>query len=159
MIAEIHLTSKSETRDSRNSWRNWKVLVLVSRNELRIRYVPSKNNLWCIYDWQAYRIFSRCAIKIIESIPSIQYIQIDDNSDGLCDGGAKLVITVVSESFNDTSVIQRHRKIQAILKDNNLMPSIHALTLNTWTPTQYETKKSPVSIIIEIRWCVCRVDI
>ena len=81
-------------------------------------------------------------LKIIGSLPSIQYIQIDDNSDGFCDGGAKLVITVVSESFIDATVIQRHRKIQAILKDEHLMPSIHALTLNTWTPTQYEAKKS-----------------
>jgi stress-induced morphogen len=80
--------------------------------------------------------------KIVGGIPSIQYIQIDDNSDGLCDGGAKLVITVVSESFNDTTALQRHRKIQTILKHNDLMSSIHALTLNTWTPTQYEAKKS-----------------
>ena len=79
--------------------------------------------------------------KIIKSLPSIMYINIDDNSNGLCDGGANLVITVASESFNNTTVIQRHRNIQAILKDNDLMCSIHALTLHTWTPAQYEAKK------------------
>jgi stress-induced morphogen len=63
----------------------------------------------------------------------------------LCDGGAKLVITVVSDSFNDSSILQRHRKIQTILKDKQLMSKIHALTLNTWTPAQYEAKMSAVA--------------
>jgi stress-induced morphogen len=66
---------------------------------------------------------------------------VEDHSDSLCDGGAKLVVTVVSETFCDVSVIQRHRTIQKILKDRNLMSDIHALTLNTWTVAQFETKQ------------------
>ena len=67
-----------------------------------------------------------------------------DNSDGLCDGGAKLVVTVVSDAAFERvpSLLKRHRMIHDILKEDGFMEKhIHALSLNTWTVAQYESKK------------------
>ena len=62
-----------------------------------------------------------------------------DNSDGLCDGGAKLELIVVSATFDGVPLLKRHRMVNDCLSE--LMPQIHALSMKTWTPAQYESKK------------------
>jgi stress-induced morphogen len=65
---------------------------------------------------------------------------VDLNADGAdCDGNAKLELVVVSSQFEGTSLLQRHRKVNAALTE--FMPKIHALSMKTWTPAQYESKK------------------
>ena len=63
-----------------------------------------------------------------------------DQSDGC---GAKLYLIVVSdESFNKVPLLQRHRKIQKVLKEEGLgMDLIHALTIKAWTVAQWEKKR------------------
>ena len=64
------------------------------------------------------------------------YLDVQDLSDGC---GSKLNLVVVSDQFEGVSLIDRQRKVNDAL--SSLMPSIHALTMKTWTPEQYEKKK------------------
>lgn len=69
------------------------------------------------------------------------HIEVIDFTDGAC-SGAKLEVIIVSEDFEGVPLIQRHRKVQALLKEGGLMDeAIHALTIKAWTPDQWETKK------------------
>jgi len=69
------------------------------------------------------------------------YIDVVDFTDGAC-SGAKIGLTIVSEDFDKVPLIQRHRKVQALLKEDGLMDEkIHALTIKAWTPEQWEAKK------------------
>jgi len=45
-------------------------------------------------------------------------------------------VTVVSEQFNGKMLVQRHRQVNEILK-NELENSIHALSLHTKTPEEW----------------------
>mmetsp|Transcript_10803 Transcript_10803/g.31992 ORF Transcript_10803/g.31992 Transcript_10803/m.31992 type:complete len:85 (+) Transcript_10803:228-482(+) len=67
-----------------------------------------------------------------------EHCEVQDHSDGC---GAKLEIVVVSASFDKVPLLQRHRRVQGLLKDEGLMDSIHAVTIKAWTPDQWETKK------------------
>ena len=72
---------------------------------------------------------------------AITHIDVVDFTDGAC-SGAKLELTIVSEDFDKVPLIQRHRKVQALLKEDGLMKEkIHALTIKAWTPEQWEAKK------------------
>ena len=72
---------------------------------------------------------------------AITHIDVVDFTDGAC-SGAKLELTIVSEDFDKVPLIQRHRKVQALLKEDGLMDErIHALTIKAWTPEQWEAKK------------------
>ena len=71
---------------------------------------------------------------------NLSFVQCVDESDGC---GAKLVLTVVSDDdFEKVPLLQRHRKVQKILKDAGYMDQIHALTIRAWTVKQWEAKKS-----------------
>ncbi len=79
--------------------------------------------------------------KCEDAFPQNEFIEIVDETDGNCDGGAKLIVTIVSdEAFDKVPLIRRHRKVQGILKEN--MDAIHALSINAWTKSQWEKKKS-----------------
>lgn len=67
------------------------------------------------------------------------FVECVDLTDGSCDGNAKLELFVVSEKFQGVPLLKRHRMVNAALEE--YMPRIHALTMKTWTPEQYETKK------------------
>ena len=54
--------------------------------------------------------------------------------------GSKFSVIIVSDSFEGVSLVNRHRKVNDVVKD--LMPFIHALSLKTWTPSQYNAKLS-----------------
>ena len=71
---------------------------------------------------------------------AITHIDVVDFTDGAC-SGAKLELTIVSEDFDKVPLIQRHRKVQALLKTDGLMDKIHVLTIKAWTPEQWEAKK------------------
>jgi stress-induced morphogen len=66
------------------------------------------------------------------------HLEVTDFSDDHCEG-AKLNVIVVSARFETVSLLQRQRMVNASLAD--LMPRIHAITMKTWTPEQYESKK------------------
>lgn len=69
-----------------------------------------------------------------------QHVACTDISGGSsCDGGHKLELIVVSPKFEGVPLLKRHRMVNDTLKEE--MPSIHALTMKTWTPAQYESKK------------------
>lgn len=51
-----------------------------------------------------------------------------------------LGVTIVTNAFEGVPILKRHRIINDILK-KECMPHIHALSLNTWTESQYENKK------------------
>jgi len=63
-----------------------------------------------------------------------------DHSSSGC--GIKLELTVVSSTFEGMMPLKRHRMINNLLKEDNLMDSIHALTINAWTPAQWGEKKT-----------------
>ena len=69
-----------------------------------------------------------------------EFIECIDQSGGC---GAKLHLTVVSDAaFTKVPIIQRHRKINKVLKDAGLgMDVIHALTIQAWTVAQWEKKR------------------
>jgi stress-induced morphogen len=56
-----------------------------------------------------------------------------------CDGGYKLELIVVSTKFDGVPLLKRHRMVNEVLAEE--MSRIHALTMKTWTPAQYESKK------------------
>lgn len=53
------------------------------------------------------------------------------------DSESHFKIMIVSSSFQDKSLIERHRIVNTILKDE-LKSSIHALSIQAKTPSQYE---------------------
>ena len=67
------------------------------------------------------------------------HVECIDHSDAGC--GVKLELTVVSPDFEGMMPLKRHRTINALLKTDGLMDSIHALTINAWTPAQWEEKR------------------
>ncbi|KAL7550293.1 hypothetical protein ACHAWF_013572, partial [Thalassiosira exigua] len=76
--------------------------------------------------------------KVQEKYPNALECSIVDHSDGC---GAKLELTVVSDSFEGMPLLKRHREIQNHLKDKGLFEEIHALQIKAWTGAQWEKKK------------------
>ncbi|OQR96202.1 hypothetical protein ACHHYP_16540 [Achlya hypogyna] len=76
----------------------------------------------------------------LESALQVTYVQVEDNSDGC---GTKFSIIVVSPLFEGMGLLQRQRAVNDALKEE--MSSIHALQMKTWTPAQFEQKKSQQS--------------
>mmetsp|Transcript_15920 Transcript_15920/g.20212 ORF Transcript_15920/g.20212 Transcript_15920/m.20212 type:complete len:100 (-) Transcript_15920:49-348(-) len=80
-------------------------------------------------------------IQCGKSFPSTEFLQVVDQSDGC---GAKLLVTIVSDAaFEKVPLIQRHRKVQKVLKDAGFgMDIVHAVTIQAWTVSQWEKKKN-----------------
>lgn len=76
--------------------------------------------------------------KVKQQYPNAIECSIVDHSDGC---GAKLELTVVSDSFDGMMLLKRHREIQNHLKEKGLFDEIHALQIKAWTPSQWEKKK------------------
>lgn len=53
--------------------------------------------------------------------------------------GAKFSCIIVSDLFDGVALLERHRMVNELLKEE--METIHALSMKTWTLKQYETKK------------------
>lgn len=60
----------------------------------------------------------------------------EDESGGC---GAKFSVVIVSTVFEGVSPLERHRKVNDCIKEE--LKEIHAITLKTWTPEQWEKKK------------------
>jgi len=73
---------------------------------------------------------------LLQSELKSEHVEVEDHSDGC---GAKFSVTVVSESFKGKTPLERHRMVNGILKD--LMKEIHALSLKTLTPDQWEKRQ------------------
>lgn len=56
-------------------------------------------------------------------------------------GESHFNVTVVSAKFEGMALVQRHKKIYAILADE-ISGGIHALSLHTLTPAEYEKRKA-----------------
>ncbi len=48
--------------------------------------------------------------------------------------------TVVSEEFENLNKVKRHQKVYALLKEYITSGQLHALTINTFTPEEYENQ-------------------
>ena len=67
--------------------------------------------------------------------PSI--VEISDTSDGC---GSKFDAVIVAEAFEGVPLLERQRMVNAVIAEE--METIHAFTMKTWTPQQYEKKKA-----------------
>ncbi|KAF4722429.1 hypothetical protein FOZ62_032153 [Perkinsus olseni] len=56
--------------------------------------------------------------------------------------GAKLALLVVDPSFEGMPTIKRHREVQGVMKDLLDSGELHALSLQTLTPAQWEKKQA-----------------
>eukprot|EP00345_Euplotes_harpa_P018548 CAMPEP_0168336474 /NCGR_PEP_ID=MMETSP0213-20121227/11564_1 /TAXON_ID=151035 /ORGANISM="Euplotes harpa, Strain FSP1.4" /LENGTH=86 /DNA_ID=CAMNT_0008341675 /DNA_START=16 /DNA_END=276 /DNA_ORIENTATION=+ len=79
----------------------------------------------------------RIETKIREGISDIEYFSLKDQSDGC---GAKFICIIVSKEFEDVKLLDRQRRVNEILSKE--IAEIHAFELKTWTPKQWESKKS-----------------
>nr|VZI44996.1 unnamed protein product [Spirometra erinaceieuropaei] len=66
-----------------------------------------------------------------------EHLEIKDFSDGC---GLKFDVLIVSNHFEGKPLLQRHRLVNGLLKKE--LESIHALTLNTLTKTEWEKRQS-----------------
>ncbi len=76
------------------------------------------------------------------SLSSITHLDIVDESYMHAvppDSESHFKLLVVSDSFENTLVIDRHRQINRVLGDE-FQTGLHALTLHTWTPDEWRTK-------------------
>ena len=55
------------------------------------------------------------------------------------DAESHFKVMVVSETFEDVPLIERHRRINELL-DDELRQGLHALTMHTWTPEEWHAK-------------------
>lgn len=69
-----------------------------------------------------------------------KFVSVEDVSDGC---GAKFISVIVTSKFEGVPLIQRHRMVNEVLKEE--MPHIHAFSQKTLTPEQYE-KLNPASV-------------
>lgn len=76
--------------------------------------------------------------KVKLQYPDAAECSIVDESNGC---GARLHLTVVSDSFDGMPLLKRHRTIQNLLKERGLFEEIHALQIKAWTTSQWEKKK------------------
>jgi acid stress-induced BolA-like protein IbaG/YrbA len=79
---------------------------------------------------------------------SLDALIVKDLSDGC---GAKFEIVVVTAQFDSMALLDRQRLVHAALGD--LMSRIHAVTLRTWKPAQWQTKKSAYHVDSDAHKC------
>ncbi|CAB9518041.1 BolA-like protein 2 [Seminavis robusta] len=77
--------------------------------------------------------------KVAKALEAEHVACTDISGGSSCDGGYKLELIVVSPKFEGVALLKRHRMVNEILQED--MSKIHALTMKTWTPAQYESKK------------------
>ena len=81
--------------------------------------------------------------NLLESNLTIHSISIDDLSHKhkkhINEGGGHYKINIISNDFEDVSLLDRHKKIYIILKDM-IKKEIHAVSLNLLTIKEYSEK-------------------
>ena len=73
-------------------------------------------------------------------LATVSHMDIDVQGGG-CDGGSKIVLTVVSTAFEKMPLLKRHRLVNEIFAAELQDGSIHALSVKAYTPAQFESKK------------------
>ena len=73
--------------------------------------------------------------KLMEGL-SASFVEAKDESDGC---GARFTILIVSSEFEGLPLLRRHRMVNKVIKEE--LESIHAITLVTKTPEEYEEMK------------------
>jgi stress-induced morphogen len=73
--------------------------------------------------------------KLLASQLEPERVEITDTSDGC---GSKFEAIIVCAQFDGVPLLERQRKVNAELAAE--MPDIHAFSMKTWTPAQYEAK-------------------
>ena len=75
---------------------------------------------------------------------SASYVEVVDDSDqhighaGAAPGGnTHFSVVVVSDQFEDKTLVQRHRLVYKILKDH-IRQGIHALAIKAYTPKEFK---------------------
>ena len=78
-----------------------------------------------------------------ERFKDIEYLSVEDLSDGC---GDKFKIIIVTDTFEGIKLVDRHRMINGSNGAlQNIMDTVHAMELKTWTKAQYAKKKSKVN--------------
>jgi len=57
------------------------------------------------------------------------------------DGGSHFIATIVSDSFQGMSLVDRHKAVYAVVDEYISSGDIHALALKTVTPEEWERSK------------------
>jgi stress-induced morphogen len=78
-------------------------------------------------------------LQVSKELEAEHVVCTDISGGSSCDGGYKLDLIVVSQKFDGVALLKRHRMVNEVLAEE--MTRIHALTMKTWTPAQYESKK------------------
>ncbi|KAL7489097.1 hypothetical protein ACHAW6_014697 [Cyclotella cf. meneghiniana] len=85
---------------------------------------------------------SSIADRVVEEVkkhyPDAAECNIIDHSDGC---GAKLELTIVSDTFEGMPILKRHREINNLMKEKGLWEELHALQICAWTEKQWAEKK------------------
>jgi stress-induced morphogen len=74
--------------------------------------------------------------KILKERLECTHVQVFDESGGC---GSSFKIIVVSKLFEGKKLLERQRLVNEKISEE--MKNIHALTMKTWTPEQYEQNK------------------
>uniref|UniRef100_A0A6B2LW69 BolA-like protein n=1 Tax=Arcella intermedia TaxID=1963864 RepID=A0A6B2LW69_9EUKA len=75
-------------------------------------------------------------LAIMNGLPAEEVLLWDD-SDGC---GAKFKAVIVASKFQGMKLLDRNRAVNSTFE--SLRPRIHAFSMRTWTPEEYETKKA-----------------
>lgn len=73
----------------------------------------------------------------------LEVINESDNHNVPAGSESHFKVTIVSDAFNNTTLIQRHRMINEVLADE-LKNQIHALALHTYTQSDWADKQGQV---------------
>ena len=71
----------------------------------------------------------------------ITELHIKDVSGGC---GQSFQVIVICESFKEIKLLERQKKVNEVLSEE--IAKIHAMELKTWTPEQWENKKSQFDV-------------
>jgi len=74
---------------------------------------------------------------ILDQVPAQKVLLWDDSSN--C--GTKYRSVIVSDTFAGMKILDRQRAVNEAIKEP--MKRIHAFSMRTWTPEEYEQKKDP----------------
>ncbi len=85
--------------------------------------------------------------KIVDEFQPIYLDVINESDNHNVPAGSEshFKLVVVSQVFKDTPLIQRHRSINKLLADQ-LAGSVHALSLHTHTPDEWEKRGGSVPV-------------
>ena len=96
---------------------------------------PPNSHIYAISVLKFEKIHDKCMTEL-----EAEHVECKDFSDSGCDG-AKIELIVVSKQFEGVPLLKRHQKVNELFSAELSSNQIHALTMKTWTPQQYASKK------------------